>query len=235
MPYDVRDLGRFQADFLMRLTAAGASGVLRVFHDTWFHGLLDGLRDVYPATMAALGEPAFNAFARDFIRAHPLTSGDQTFYGADFPAFFEGHLEARSLAWLGDLARLEWAEHRAHHAVDAASCDFHDLLDPHIRVVLHPSVLPVRLAYNADAFRGDEAAFIPQRAGSYWLVGRDRDDDVVRLRLSPAEADFIACLVKMRSLPVALEQLAPDDGALAQLQTCLARLVQAGFLTPSMD
>ena len=42
---------------------AATAGVMRVFHDTWFYGLLEGLRDVYPATKQALGEPAFNAFA----------------------------------------------------------------------------------------------------------------------------------------------------------------------------
>ena len=230
MPFDVRDLARFQADFLERITAKDAPKALRVFHDTWFHGLLDGLCDVYPATRQAFGEPAFNAFARDYIRAHPLGSGDQTVYGATFPAFLEAHPQAGPLAWLSDLARLEWAEHWAHHAADAAPCGFEELLDPSARIALHPSVQPIRLNYNAQAFRDDAAAFILQAVATDWLIGRDRDNDVVRLRLPPAEADILAVLMDTGSLTAVLARVSSDADAFAQLQICLARLVQAGFL-----
>ena len=233
MPFDVRDLGRFQADFLDRITSSKPSGALRVFHDTWFHGLLDGLRDVYPATMQALGEPAFNAFARDYIRAHPLTSGDQTLHGAGFADFLGAHAQIGPLAWLSDLARLEWAEHCAHHAADAAPCGFNDLLAPSARIALHPSVQSIRLAHNAHAFREDAAAFVLQDATTDWLIGRDRDDDVMRLRLSPLEADILARLVDTGSLAAVLAHVAADADAVSQLQICLARLVQAGFLIQS--
>ena len=232
MPFDVRDLARFQADFLGRLTATRPEPALRVFHDTWFLGLLDGLRDVYPATRRALGG-AFDAFGRDYIRAHPLGSGDQTFYGAAFPAFLEAHAHIGPSGWLGDLARLEWAEHRAHHAADATPCDFADLLDPHARITLHPSVLPLRLAGNADAFRDDEAGFVPRRLDSLWLVGRDRDDDIVRLRLTPADAEAVHGLVGTGSLTAVMDRLSSDADAVARLQLLLARLVQAGFLIHS--
>lgn len=232
MSFDVRRLAAFQADFLERITAPDATGALRVFHDTWFHGLLEGLTDVYPATRHALGDEAFKAFARDYVRSHPLTSGDQTSYGAAFPAFFETHPQAGALAWLGDLARLEWAEHQAHHAADARACDFDDLLDPQARLALHPSVSPVTLSHNAEALRGAEP-FTLQAVASRWLVGRDRDDDVVRLRLAPEDGDFLDRLVAQGALIAALEASAPD--ALPRLQTLLARLVQAGFLISLTD
>ncbi len=232
MSPDVRPLDRFQADFLARLTAPEASGAFRIFHDTWFHGLLDGLSDVYPATRQALGEEAFKAFARDYIRSHPLTSGDQTAYGAAFAVFFENHPQAGAIAWLGDLARLEWAEHHAHHAMDARPCDFDDLLDPGARIALHPSVSSVHLAHNVDALRGTET-FTLERVESRWLIGRDRDDEGVRLRLLPRDSAFVDHLVAHGALIAALEASPPD--AVPQLQTLLARLVQAGFLISSTD
>ena len=232
MPFEVRPLGRFQTDFLARITAPDESGVLRVFHDTWFYGLLDGLRDVYPATAGALGETAFNAFARDYIRAHPLASGDQTAHGSGFPAFFSSHPQAAALAWLGDLARLEWAEHRAHHAADAIPCDFDDLLDPGRRVALHPSVSVLGLSCNADALRGPDP-FTLQMIDGRWLVGRDRDDTVVRLRLTPPDSAFLDRLVADGALITALEAAPPE--ALPDLQTLLARLIQAGFLISLTD
>ena len=232
MPFDVRRLGAFQSDFLDRITAPGAAGVLRIFHDTWFHGLLDGLIDVYPATREALGDTAFNAFARDYIRSHPLGASDQTSYGAAFPTFFESHPHAGALAWLGDLARLEWAEHRAHHAADAIPCDFDDLLDPGRRVALHPSVSVLGLSCNADALRGPDP-FTLQMIDGRWLVGRDRDDTVVRLRLAPPDSAFLDRLVADGALITALEAAPPE--ALPNLQTLLARLVQAGLLISLTD
>jgi hypothetical protein len=232
MSPDVRPLGRFQAAFLDRITAPDAAGRFRIFHDTWFHGLLDGLIDVYPATRQALGEEAFKAFARDYIRSHPLKSGDQTSYGAAFAVFFESHPQAGAVAWLGDLARLEWAEHHAHHAADAIPCDFGDLLDSDLRIALHPSVSSVRLAHNVDALRGSEA-FTLDRVDSRWLVGRDRNDEVVRLRLTAEDSPFADGLVTHGALIPALDASPPD--ALPRLQTLLARLVQAGFLTSLTD
>jgi len=231
MSPDVRTLGRFQADFLGRITAPDASGDFRIFHDTWFHGLLHGLSDIYPATRQALGEQAFKAFARDYIRSHPLNSGDQTAYGAAFAIFFETHPEAGAAAWLGDLARLEWAQHHAHHAADAAPCDFVDLLDPQACIALHPSVSPVRLSWNADALHGQDD-FTLARVDSRWLIGRGRDDDVIRLRLSPEDEAFVDHLTARGSLVAALEAA---SSPLPQLQTLLARLVQAGFLISSTD
>jgi hypothetical protein len=229
--FKVHDLGRFQADFLERITATDTSGALRIFHDTWFHGLLDGLADAYPATRQALGDQAFNAFARDYIRAHPLTDGDQTSYGAEFAAFFETHPHAAAFAWLGDLARLEWAEHHAHHAADAHPCDFEDLLDPQAWIAFHPSVAIVRLTSNAYGFRGHETDFTIRPEASTWLVGRDRQDDVIRLRLTPEDQVFIDRLAATGALVAALEASPPE--ALPRLQTCLAHLVQAGLLIQS--
>lgn len=229
--FDIRDLGRFQADFLDRITSSDAAGALRIFHDTWFHGLLDSLADIYPATRQALGDEAFNAFARDYIRAHPLTDGDQASYGADFPAFFERHPHAATFAWLSDLARLEWAEHHAHHATDAAPCDFEDLLDPQAWIAFHPSATIVHLTSNAYGFRGNETDFTIRPEASIWLVGRDRQDDVIRLRLTPEDHIFIDRLAATGALVAALEASPPD--ALTRLQTCLAHLVQAGILIQS--
>jgi len=232
MSFDLRPLSRFQAAFLDRVTAPDATGRFRIFHDTWFHGLLDGLADVYPGMRRALGEEAFKAFARDYIRSHPLDAGDQTLYGAAFAVFFESHPQGGDVAWLGDLARLEWAEHQAHHAADAVPCDFDDLLDADTRLALHPSVSSLHLAHDVDGVRGADD-FTLERIDRRWLIGRDRHDDIVRLALTPEDGAFVDHLIARGALIAALEA-SPSD-ALPQLQTLLAHLVQAGFLISRTD
>ena len=76
-----------------------------------------------PVVRQVVGEEFFHALARAFQRAHPSTSGDLGEFGAAFADFLAGFEHTRSLPYLPDLARLEWAVHRAHGAADAPGWD----------------------------------------------------------------------------------------------------------------
>ena len=74
------------------------------------------LAAVFPQLRQLLGEASFEAMAWAFWRAHPPALGDLAQWGgalADFLAAQDG-MEAEPL----DLARLEWALHRAEAAAD---------------------------------------------------------------------------------------------------------------------
>ncbi|MBW8881063.1 MAG: putative DNA-binding domain-containing protein, partial [Asticcacaulis sp.] len=91
--FDATSLAGFQRDFLQAVIAANPpqhSG-LRIHHDTWLFGLIDALAGVYPATHHVLGDEAFKAFSRDYVRNRLLTSGDCTGYGGEFPTFLAQH------------------------------------------------------------------------------------------------------------------------------------------------
>lgn len=71
-----------------------------------------------------VGEAFFAEVADRFARAHPSTSGDLHRYGGALAAFLESYGPARDLAYLPDVARLEWAVAKAFHAADARAFDF---------------------------------------------------------------------------------------------------------------
>ena len=81
----------------------------------------------YPVTRQVVGEDFFDGLARAYQRAVPSTSGDLNDYGAAFAGFVADFPHTQSLPYLPDLARLEWAAHRAYGAADAEACDGHAL------------------------------------------------------------------------------------------------------------
>lgn len=235
MRFDVRDLATFQNDFLWAITTPTASydPGLVIHRDTGFFGLLDGLCDIYEATRKALGDEAFKAFARDFIRAHPLTSGDRNAYGGGFAGMLQLHPHLPA-AWLPDLAHFEWALHEAHHARDAEPCVFESLMAADAKVALHPSSHILSLSHDVRALHaagvaGSEPAPVRAAHGDL-LIGRTPEDEIVTLCLAPLEVDFLMLVSRHRSLLPALEQLDPDNDDMPALQNLLAGLVARGLL-----
>ena len=234
--FDTSTLAGFQRDFLQAITAANPPQhpALRMHHDTWLFGLIDALAEVYPATQKLLGDEAFKAFARDYIRAHPLTKGDVTTYGGDFADFLAGHAQLGDLSWLPDLARYEHALHRAHHADDATGCSFEVLLDPAARTGLHPSATVLQLGHDIQAAHAAALLSEPlpriRPVACAILVARDPHDATVQLCLAPLEAQFITLVAQEASLMTALDQLDPSADDMTLLQSLLAGLVQHGLL-----
>ena len=81
------------------------------------------LSSAYPVIRQVVGTEFFHGLAREFQRGTPSTSGDLTEFGASFHAFLETFEHVQAMPWLGDLARLEWAVHRAYGAADAPDWD----------------------------------------------------------------------------------------------------------------
>jgi len=77
------------------------------------------LASAYPVVRALVGEDFLGGLARAYGRAHPSTSGDLNRFGADFADFVRDFEHTQGLPYLGDVAELEWAVHRAHYAADS--------------------------------------------------------------------------------------------------------------------
>lgn len=81
------------------------------------------LSAAYPVIRQVLGPEFFHGLAREFQRATPSASGDLNDYGAAFDAFLATFEHVQDMPWLPDVARLEWAAHRAYGAADAPAWD----------------------------------------------------------------------------------------------------------------
>lgn len=77
------------------------------------------LRAAYPVIAALIGDENFDPLAREMWHHHPPLRGDLALWGDALPAFLEQHDQLADTPYLGDVARTEWALHRAGSAADA--------------------------------------------------------------------------------------------------------------------
>ncbi len=91
---------------------------LEIYRNNVFASLHDVLKNTFPACLALVGDGFFMRLAYDYIRANPPGKACLLYFGGGFPVFINGYEAAASVAYLGDVARLEWALHEAGNAPD---------------------------------------------------------------------------------------------------------------------
>jgi len=81
------------------------------------------LSAAYPVTRRVVGDEYFEGLSRACLAANPSTSGDLFEFGDELSGFLAAFPHAQTLPYLPDLARLEWAVHRAYGAADSQPWD----------------------------------------------------------------------------------------------------------------
>ncbi|CAN5267412.1 hypothetical protein BH11PSE11_BH11PSE11_27920 [soil metagenome] len=81
------------------------------------------LAGAYPVLQKLVGEEFFGGLARAYGKAHPSEDGDLNQFGAHFAEFLAGFPHVAQYPYFPDMARLEWALHRAHYAPNILPLD----------------------------------------------------------------------------------------------------------------
>lgn len=145
--------------FLRAWNGADPARRLAVHRNNVVSSLVDALADTFPVAQALLGKDFFRAAAAVFVREQPPRSPLLAYYGGGFPAFLESFAPVRDLAYLADVARLEFARVEAFHAADAEPLKASGLGDiagsgeraGELRLVTHPSLRLVTSAHPVAA------------------------------------------------------------------------------------
>lgn len=178
------------------------------------------LAGAYPVLAQMLDEENFGALARAFWQAHAPAAGDIALWGEALPGFIESlPALAHEEPHLADVARLEWAFHRAATAADAEP-DIPSLAllaerDPaRVRLQLtpgtsmHTSAWPVASIVNAhllgEPTLREAGQRLHDRVGEAALVWRRGYKPCVREALA-GEADFVRALLAGHTLQAALD------------------------------
>jgi hypothetical protein len=113
--------------------AADAVTALRALvHSPWARGLAAyqanghelaerSLRAAYPVVAALVGGDSFATMACELWHRHPPVRGDLACWGDALPAFVDHNPQLADVPYLADVARVEWALHRAAGAPDAGA------------------------------------------------------------------------------------------------------------------
>ncbi|MEI8261828.1 MAG: DUF692 family multinuclear iron-containing protein [Actinomycetes bacterium] len=123
------------------------------------------LSDAYPVMKMLVGEEFFGGLSRAFGIAVPSSSPDLNEFGAGFADFLANFPHVAEYPYFPDMARLEWALHRAHYAESAPQVLASSVIElaPELmasaRFQLHPacvmfasefSVVPIWRAHQED-------------------------------------------------------------------------------------
>jgi hypothetical protein len=211
-----------------------------VYRNNVVMGLVDAIRDAFPAVCRIVGEDFFQALARAYVVAEPPASPILLDYGRGFADFIAGFPACEGLPYLADVARIERAWVEAYHAADAAPLTPESLMSVapehrgDIRFSLHPAVrvvrsgLPALTIWRMNAGDGEPAPVDLDGGGEDALITRPHALVEVR-QLPPGGADFILQLAGGASVLQAL-RVAGETDAGFDLAANLSGLLEAGAL-----
>ncbi|NBE07679.1 HvfC/BufC N-terminal domain-containing protein [Paragemmobacter ruber] len=208
-----------------------------VYRNNVAHSLTRALACRFPVVERLVGGDFFAATARVYLQEDPPASPRLSQWGQGFAAFLERFEPAAALAYLPDVARLEWQRGQAYHAADAGPVSAEALMqaaaDPGRHALrLHPSVAMVRSRFAVVSIW--EANQPGQRPGGHLranraetaLVLRDRADQVPVIALTEEEALCADALLRGATL---LAATAGTEGSAAM--RLLPLLMRVGAIT----
>jgi hypothetical protein len=236
-----RDESALLAEWIVAGRGLDALGRIDVYRNNVFANYRATLREVYPVVLSLVGEAFFNRAADTYTTNCPSHSGDLNDFGAEFSDFLAGWAPGASLAYLSDVARLEWAVERVFHAAEHSPLDLTALAAvsqealPELRFGLHPASRIVCSPYpilriwrvNQAGFDGDQSVNL-DAGGDAVLVIR-RDTAVELERLSPGASTLLQALTADQTLAQAHARALEADPEL-DLTALLQRHVLNGTL-----
>jgi hypothetical protein len=194
----------------------------------------------YPVVERLVGEQCLGALALLYLREHPSHRDDLQGFGHEFPAFLAMRYGGGEYAYLGDVARLEWAYQEVVIAPDAESVGVDALaavpaerlellrlrLQPAVRLVR--SRYPILRIWQLNQLGADPQASIDLASGEAVLLRRLESH--VELRLIAASdwtllAGLHAGITLGRAIDAALAEAHDFD-----LQRALARAFALGLI-----
>lgn len=194
---------------------------LDIYRNNVFSNYRGALEAVYPAILSLVGVDFFRQAAQRYIERYPSGSGDIRHYGSNFCDLLASLPGAAELAYLPDVARLEWSVHGAFHAADYVRLDLSRLQSiatedyPRLRFALNPAARLLRSDYpirriwqvNLPDYQGNQRVDLAEGGENLLVMRRNFVMEVEAI----ATADAAALTAFQRN-----EMLGPAlDGALA--------------------
>ena len=196
---------------------------LAIYRNHVFATLTEALEATYPVVVRLVNR-RFSAYAADrYIREHPPAGPCLFEYGASLPDFLAAFPACQHLAYLPDVARLEWALNLALHAEDAVALDPRWLaaVPPdeivRLRLRLHPAVSllespwPLDRIWRANQPGADPEATVSLDAGAVRLEVCRLDSDVVFRSLAAGTFAFRRALASGCELEHAVQAMQSAD------------------------
>ena len=160
---------------------------LDIYRNNVFSNYRSALEAVYPVILSLVGVDYFRQAAHRYVQRYPSVSGDIHHYGSEFYELLPTLPGAAELAYLADVARLEWSIHEAFHAANAERLDPSRLQSttpedyPDLKFALNPaarllqSPYPIRRIWqvNLPDYQGDQRVDLSEGGESLLVMRRN--------------------------------------------------------------
>lgn len=215
---------------------------LNIYRNNFKTNLRTALAATYPVTKKLVGSEFFRLLAEKYIGAHPPQSGDLRHFCLYLPEFLLDFEAAKTLPYLADVARLEWACSAVSVAPSPIFCvpgDF-ETLDPvditNLRFVarkgsrLVHSKFPIFSIWsvNQETHLGDKPVSLDEGAQSVLVVRPNLELEL--WSLDDAESVFAEALIAGKTLGEAVEAVTLR-GHDVELKTLFGKYLRSGALT----
>jgi hypothetical protein len=215
---------------------------IRIYQSSVFGAKQKVLSEIYPVCHKLVGDEFFLAMINNYIPNSISRSPDLASYGADFYSFIQEFEPAKSLDYLSDVARLEWAWHKIYNAPNASGIDFQKLAACYVvsgeKIIfslppdssLLSSSYPILRIWevNQDSYEADQTIILPEKTQFYLMVWRDRLTMRMDI-LSSIEYQILSWVKDKHTLGDICEkvnELFPD----VKFEEMLPNLVQQGWI-----
>ncbi len=228
-------LREWQATFAAQLADGGGEARLAIHRHHIQRSLAKALAGTFSTVQALVGADFFRQTAEAFAAQDLPTQPVLAEYGAGFPHFLAAQETLHGLAYLADVARLDWALNVAFYSPRGRRLTAADLVGvpadqlAQRTLALAPGTALVRSCYPLDLIWAASQPDAPDgqvdiERGPAWLLVLPRAEDAGFIALSEGEAAFVAAVAEGRPLEAAAEAGFTAESSF-ELSPCFARLL----------
>ena len=215
---------------------------LAIYKNSIKGSLQNVLKEIFPVCQKIVGEDFFIMMINEYIAMTPSLSPDMGDYGQTLSQFISEFQPAKSIAYLSDVANLEWAWHRAFNSRDATELNLKKLSEyytshaDNIVFLLPPSstllssLFPIHAIweFNQDSSNGNESLIIESKP-HYYFICRDNDQVCINL-LSYEQWLLLSWIQKKQTLGEISDKISTEYPQVS-LENLLPTLVKENWLS----
>jgi hypothetical protein len=192
---------------------------LNVYRNNVFGNFSSVLGMIYPILQKLVGEDYFDSLCVKYRQKHPSPSGNLDDYGQRLPKLIEDLRDEHKLAYLKDIANLEWKFHRAYTSRNVADFkieEFQKLKEEELSEItfkLHPSCVLIASRFPIfsiwESVDSNKKLNLDQLPKEFILIERARFDVEIQ-NLTEEEFLFLKHAKKGQNLYKIYEEISPE-------------------------
>jgi hypothetical protein len=200
-----------------------ASQRMQIYRNNVLGAINNAMKETYETVCLLVGDDFFCYMVEQYVEYDKPSSGDLGEYGQKFPEFITALPQCRSIAYLSDIARLEWLRHLSYSAADHQPMSISQLAQissddlERASFEFSPSLFVMESSHPVDVIweicsqkiaNDEESVALPQR-GAHLMIYRDGYHLTHKLA-SHCDYSMLEMLIRGDSVGEAIDQLSAE-------------------------